>query len=156
MPLLDHDRTRRKPIGHILQENFTVRDVGRVVAFLRSHFLLTYFLAGTLTNIRRYFPTSEIFFLEVVADPGSGDEQLVLSVLADDPIEAEESMRRFDDGWWLDHMTDTDGALCITLEFRDGPAKRAAIEEAFAVAVPRETPLAGQCQAGHDRGFEHG
>jgi hypothetical protein len=53
-------------------------------------------------------------FLEVVLDPESDEQRLLVSVATAMPIEhALTTLHQFDSDWWLDNMDRSQGLVCI-------------------------------------------
>lgn len=102
-----------------LEQLYVFRKPMETRNFLEMNPFLAPLLEEAYTNIRKYFPYSEIF-LEVVSDPETVDEeQLVVFIAVDqNPDEASQALSRFDEDWWLVAMEQAQDKLCVTLEFR--------------------------------------
>ena len=103
----------------LIESLFMVRDKRNVlISFLEAHPFMTTLLIEAYKHMRQYFSRNTIF-LQVVTDPEEqGAEQLVASIAVDtNPDEALDILVTFDKTWWLTAQRQTQGALCITLEF---------------------------------------
>lgn len=101
-----------------LKDSYAFRDSKAVISYLVNHSSLIPLLLEAYGKIPHYFPHSQVF-LQVVADPEMiDDEQLVIYIgtnLA--PDQAVDGLEALDEHWWLDASLETDGELCIHLEF---------------------------------------
>lgn len=103
----------------VLRE-FNVREKrAEVLNFLEMYPFLVPFLLETYSNIQKDFPSSSVL-LRVDTEPEELDtKQLVASIITDmEPDAVVDALTRFDKRWWLQAMKQTQGKLCVTLEFQ--------------------------------------
>ena len=103
----------------VLRE-FNVREKrAEVLNFLEIYPFLIPLLLEAYTNIQKDFPSSHVL-LRVDTEPEELDtKQLVASIITDmDPDSAVDALTHFDKRWWLQTMQQSQGKLCVTLEFQ--------------------------------------
>jgi hypothetical protein len=99
-----------------LAELYAFQDDGSVRGFLRQHPYLVPLLEEARRMIPRYFGHDVRVSLEVVENLESEDDQeLYAKVHTAACDEALGTLRRFDEGWWLDALERAQGNLTITL-----------------------------------------
>ena len=103
---------------HQLEQVYIFREKVEILQFLEERQFLIPLIKDAYTNIRNYFPVSDLF-LEVVIDPEIANErQLVIFIAIKENAEgASEALDKLDEDWWMDTMDRAQGSLCITLEF---------------------------------------
>lgn len=70
-------------------------------------------LASLVEKLTTYFGAKPLM-LELVHDPESGEDGLLLSVMVKNDIESAcETLQRFENEWWLDRMSDADGVFSV-------------------------------------------
>lgn len=101
-----------------LKDSYAFRDSKAVISYLVNHSSLIPLLLEAYGKIPNYFPHSQVF-LQIVTDPEMiDDEQLVIYIGTDlAPDKAVDRLEALDENWWLDASLETDGELCIHLEF---------------------------------------
>ncbi len=103
----------------VLRE-FNVREKKtEILKFLEMYSFLIPLLLDTYSNIQKNFPSSHVL-LRVDTEPEELEvKQLVASILTDmDPDVAVDALTHFDKSWWLQAMRQSQGKLCVTLEFQ--------------------------------------
>jgi len=109
-----HERARRDIED--LRTSYVFADES-VARFLSKHRALPSVLSDAVEPLRRFFGTDKIFRLEVSTDE---DELRTLYVVVRWTGTAEEAVAaidRFDDAWWLEHMTPAVSNLSFTCDF---------------------------------------
>ena len=109
------------PAGELagLEHSYTFKERAEVLRFLDEYPFLVPLLLEAPPKIEDHFPESPLF-LTVLADPEVGDDaQLVLSIGVDfPPDQALLRLQQLDIEWWLDSVSQTEGRLCIDVEYR--------------------------------------
>jgi hypothetical protein len=69
-------------------------------------------------NIMKYFPNNPPVFLRLsIAPEDLSEDELVASVASGLDVDTvADTLREFDEGWWLAALTRASGKLCITIE----------------------------------------
>ncbi len=102
-----------------LNRIYTFRNPAEIYEFLSDNVYLIPQVVEAHKKIKEYFPSSDLV-LEVVTDPEAPDEkELVIFIHTNlTPDEALDRLEMFDRNWWLDASLDTEGKLCIHVEYR--------------------------------------
>lgn len=109
----------RSTIQTSLEDYFTLRDKREVTFFIKRNPSLIHILTQARTEIKKYFPESQLF-LELISDPDGVDpDQLFLYISTDlSPREARPILKQFDNDWWLAALERAQRKLCISLEYQ--------------------------------------
>lgn len=101
-----------------IENLFTLRGEQEVDSFIKKNFFLVSLLTEARTEIKKYFPKSQLF-LELIHDPDEVDpDQLFLYISTElSPREARPVLKQFDNDWWLAALGRAQGKLCISLEY---------------------------------------
>ncbi|MHC1635778.1 MAG: hypothetical protein ACXQTS_04025 [Candidatus Methanospirareceae archaeon] len=100
----------------ILERLYTFRRKSEVVNFLVNNPLLISFLQEAYEHIRDYFKESQVA-LEVITDPETGDQELVIFICTNlPPDEVYKKLEQLDEEWWLDAPASAREKLCIEVE----------------------------------------
>lgn len=102
-----------------LERLYVFRNRAEVIWFLEKYPFLVSLLLEAYDKIGKYFPHSPLF-LEVFTDSEAVNEsQLVIFIATNlTPDKAVERLDQLDEDWWLDALEQSQGKLCINLEFR--------------------------------------
>lgn len=104
----------------IVENIIFFKNDNQIRTYLKDNIFLLEIILNSYIELSRIFHNS-IFVLEYSFDPEiqPGNEQLVLYIVTDfTPETAYSKLKEFDNTFWLDNISKTEGKLCINLEFR--------------------------------------
>ena len=103
-----------------IENIFLFKNENQVRFFLKENIFLLEIIVKSYAVLSELFKDST-FVLEHTIDPEyqSDNEQLVLYIVTRmEPEPAYSKLNEFDNNYWLDVVSKTEGKLCINLEFR--------------------------------------
>ncbi len=102
----------------LIEGRYRLRQRVEVTAFMRSHPHLIDLLLEAAPILEAHFPDAQLF-LELVSNPESAEQRLLVSAATAKPVEqALTTLHQFDTDWWLDNMDRGQGLVCIDTESR--------------------------------------
>jgi hypothetical protein len=93
---------------------YSVRSPIAVENFLSQHTNLLPLLFSAFPRINSAWGAESRPTLSVVEDPEGGFPMLIVRIATREP-NAYEALDRFDEEWWLDHISEADGLLNFSL-----------------------------------------
>ncbi len=110
----------KEPTLQTVEKLYVFRRPLEVKEFLAAHPFLEPLLVEAYDKIGDYFEPHPEVVLEVVTDPEAIDDQELFAFIRTGlpPQEALEKLDLLDEDWWLYAGDQTDGKLCIHLEFK--------------------------------------
>ena len=103
----------------VVESTYSIREHARTMSFLRGASHLVPLLLAIPKAVLSAFAEECPLVLEVscVDEYGDEDELVVLIQTRLGAADALARLRDFDDAWWLDHLSQTNGKITINVEF---------------------------------------
>lgn len=100
-----------------LQKSFTLCDEDAVLDFIGKNDFLLPLLLDAVPQIKKHF-SRETFRLELLCDPETGNDELMLYIVTQqDPEMALKLLRKFDQQWWILNVVRSNNRLCIHITY---------------------------------------
>ncbi|HLX43863.1 MAG TPA: hypothetical protein VKR43_10535 [Bryobacteraceae bacterium] len=114
--LLERTQDRMRRDIEALRAHYVFTDES-VTHFLSRHSAFPTVLSNAIEPLREFFGTDKVFRLEVSTDEDEPRTFYVVVRWTGTPESAAEAIDRFDDAWWLEHMTPAVSNLSFTCDF---------------------------------------
>jgi hypothetical protein len=109
------DRNRSEANFSVLSEFYSVRNPSAVRHFLVGRRPLFDLLFAALPKVKETWGRDAKSELELLHDPEDDSDSLVVHVLSNHP-DAYAALDRFDEQWWLGHISASEGLLNFSVE----------------------------------------
>lgn len=107
-----------------LNAMYIINDINPVIKFLDTHTYLNPLIVRAYDILRTHFPTNPLYMEVFDSQEGfDTDLELIISIgmpISEEGFSVENSIAlldKFDEEWWFDNCTESQGKLCITLKY---------------------------------------